>query len=66
MNAVKRPAVPPVMTDPSLMKPGDNWVRLCPHRCSTLTGIQGGSAGLAAHMATVHPGEQPPGPRKRT
>lgn len=48
---------PLVMTRPSLLPARDRWIHKCPHGCAELTGIQGGRAGLAAHLATVHPGE---------
>ena len=52
------------MADPSKLAKGDYWTWTC-GLCSLCT--QGGMGGLNAHMATVHPGEQPKPPSsKRT
>lgn len=43
--------VPPVMTDPSLLRKYERWWRVCPD-CGMR--LQGGQAGLDAHLLVVH------------
>ncbi|MEV0616155.1 hypothetical protein AB0I81_22770 [Nonomuraea sp. NPDC050404] len=41
---------------PEDLEPGDHWTRACPH-CPAY--VQGGRAGLGAHIGVVHPKEGP-------
>ena len=44
--------VPAIMTQPDLLSKGEAWVHQCPRGCTIL--IQGGWAGLRAHLQVVH------------